>query len=111
LDRNPTISGQGWSAEVIISAAPFRVSFAGGGSDLPVFWRRRRGAVLSATIDKHVYISVHPYFNRSQTLLKYSANELVGSVEEIRHPILRECLRALWPGPEAIDFRCGRSLQ
>jgi D-glycero-alpha-D-manno-heptose-7-phosphate kinase len=82
---------------LIISAAPFRISFAGGGSDLPVFWRRRRGAVLSATIDKHVYITVHPYFNRSQTLLKYSANELVGSVGEIRHPILRECLRALWP--------------
>ena len=82
---------------MIISAAPFRVSFGGGGSDLPVYVRRRRGAVLSATINKYVYISVHPYFHQQQTLLKYSQNELVRTVDEIRHPIFREVLRELWP--------------
>lgn len=82
---------------MIISAAPFRVSFAGGGSDLAVYYRRRRGAVLSATINKHCYLSVHPYFNRGQTLLKYSQAELLDDVREARHPILREALLDLWP--------------
>jgi D-glycero-alpha-D-manno-heptose-7-phosphate kinase len=82
---------------MIVSVAPFRVSFAGGGSDMPVYYRRRRGAVLSTTINKYVYISVHPYFNRRQTLLKYSQNELVDTLDQIRHPIFREVLRELWP--------------
>ncbi len=82
---------------MIITTAPYRVSFAGGGSDLPVYYRKRKGAVLSTTINKHVYISIHPYFNRKQTLLKYSQNELVDSVDQVRHPIFREALRELWP--------------
>lgn len=82
---------------MIISAAPFRVSFAGGGSDLPAYYTRRRGAVLSVTINKYLYIAVHPYFDRQKTLLKYSQNELVNSVGEIRHPIFREVLGSLWP--------------
>lgn len=82
---------------MIITTAPFRISFAGGGSDIPVFYRRHKGAVLSASINKYVYLSVHPYFNRRQTLLKYSQNELVDTLEEIRHPIIREALKELWP--------------
>jgi len=82
---------------MIISAAPFRVSFAGGGSDISVYYKKRKGAVLSSTINKYVYISIHPYFNRKQTLLKYSENELVSNIEKIRHPILRESLKMLFP--------------
>jgi len=82
---------------MIISAAPFRISFGGGGSDLPVYYRRRRGAVLSVTINKHCYISIHPYFNRSQTLLKYSQTELLNDLDSARHPIFREVLKQLWP--------------
>jgi len=82
---------------MIISCAPFRISFAGGGSDIAVFYRRQRGAVLSATIDKYVYITVHPYYNRSRTLVKYSETECVARVEDIRHPILRQALLDLWP--------------
>ena len=82
---------------MIIAAASFRVSFGGGGSDLPAYYTRRRGAVLSVTIDKYLYIAVHPYFDRQKTLLKYSQNELVSSVGEIRHPIFREVLETLWP--------------
>lgn len=82
---------------MIISAAPFRISFAGGGSDIEVFYQRRRGAVLSTTINKYVYISVHPYFNMSQTMLKYSENELVNQIAEIKHPLFREVLKELVP--------------
>jgi D-glycero-alpha-D-manno-heptose-7-phosphate kinase len=43
---------------MIISQTPYRVSFAGGGTDLPAFYRRAYGAVLSATIDQHIYVTI-----------------------------------------------------
>ena len=80
---------------MIISRTPFRVSFAGGGSDLPSFYRQEQGAVLSTSIDKYIYIAVHPFFDPNKTQLKYSKTELVDSVDDIKHPIIRECLRML----------------
>ena len=90
---------------MIISSAPFRISFAGGGSDIAFFYRKRRGAVLSTSIDKYIYISIHPYFDSSRTLLKYSRNELVSDLSEIKHPVFREVLKELWPegGLEAVS--------
>jgi D-glycero-alpha-D-manno-heptose-7-phosphate kinase len=82
---------------MIISAAPFRISFGGGGSDIETYYSKRKGAVLSATINKYIYISIHPYFNRNETLLKYSRNELVSNINDIQHPILRESLEMLHP--------------
>jgi D-glycero-alpha-D-manno-heptose-7-phosphate kinase len=82
---------------VIITRAPFRISFAGGGSDIPAYYREHGGAVLSATIDSYIYISIHPYFNSRQTLLKYSKTELVDDVADIRHPLMREAVRELCP--------------
>lgn len=78
---------------MIISRTPFRISFAGGGSDLPSFYRREVGAVLSASIDKYMYIAIHPFFEKNRIQLKYSQTELVDDVEMIRHPIFREVLR------------------
>ena len=49
---------------MIIARAPYRISFAGGGTDLPAFYKHEPGAVLSTTIDRHVYVSVHPRFDR-----------------------------------------------
>ncbi len=77
---------------MITTRAPFRISFAGGGSDIPAFYRTRPGAVLSTTINQFVYITIHPYFNCSQTLLKYSKSELVEDISEIQHPLFREAL-------------------
>ena len=82
---------------MIISSAPFRISFAGGGSDILFYYKRRKGAVLSATIAKHIYISVHPYFNAGQTFLKYSKNELVNDLNKIQHPVFCQVLKELWP--------------
>jgi len=48
---------------MIISRTPFRISFAGGGSDLPSFYRQKMGAVLSTSINKYVYIAIHPFFD------------------------------------------------
>ena len=52
---------------MIIARTPLRISFAGGGSDLPSFYRHEQGAVLSTSIDKYVYIAIHEYFHRNQT--------------------------------------------
>src|SRR5882672_8777325 len=76
---------------MILTKTPFRVSFAGGGSDLPEFYRRKSGAVVSCTIDKAMYIAIHPYFH-DKIRIKYSRTEDVSSVAEIEHPIVRECL-------------------
>lgn len=77
---------------MIITKTPFRVSFAGGGSDMAAFYEKHGGCVLSTSINKYMYISIHPYFSPEQTLLKYSENELVSSPEEIRHSIFRRVL-------------------
>ena len=77
---------------MIISRTPFRISFAGGGTDLAAFYRRSAGAVLSTAIDKYMYVTVNRYFD-DRIILKYSKTELVDRVEKVRHPILRECLK------------------
>lgn len=78
---------------MIISRTPFRISFAGGGSDLPSFYKKEPGAVLSTAIDKYMYVTIHPWFYRKKIVLKYSKTEVVESVEEIHHPIFREVLK------------------
>ena len=78
---------------MIISRTPFRVSFVGGGSDLKEYYSRNKyGAVVGTAIQKYMYIVIHPYFH-DKIRLKYSSTEDVDTVEEIRHPIIRECLK------------------
>ena len=78
---------------MIISRTPFRISFAGGGSDLPSFYHRTTGAVLSTSIDKYMYIAIHPFFDQKKIQLKYSKTELVDCIDDIHHPIFREVLK------------------
>ena len=77
---------------MILTKTPFRISFAGGGSDLPEFYRRHPGLVVSTTIDKSMYIAIHPYFHE-KIRIKYSRTEDVATIAEIEHPLVRECLR------------------
>lgn len=72
---------------MIITKTPFRVSFCGGGSDMAAFYEKYGGCVLSTSINKYMYLSIHPYFNDNQTLLKYSENELVDDIKDIKHKI------------------------
>ena len=78
---------------MIITRAPFRVSFCGGGSDLPSFYEKYGGCVLSTTIRKYMYLTIHNYFHHDQIRLKYSKTETVMSYDEIEHRYLRQCLR------------------
>lgn len=75
---------------MIISRTPFRVSFCGGGSDLPSFYRKYGGAVLSMSIKKYMYLSMHEYFQKDGYLLKYSHIENVKNVNDINHKIIRQ---------------------
>lgn len=77
---------------MIITRTPFRVSFAGGGSDLPSFYTQHEGCVLSTSINKYMYVSIHPTFNRSETVIKYSKTEITTDVRQINHPIARQLL-------------------
>lgn len=80
---------------MLITKTPFRVSFCGGGSDMEAFYEKYGGCVLSTSINKYMYISIHPYFNEKQTLLKYSENELVDDIREINHKIFHQVLADL----------------
>jgi D-glycero-alpha-D-manno-heptose-7-phosphate kinase len=77
---------------MIISRTPLRISFAGGGSDLPAFYRQVPGAVLSTAIDKYIYITVNPKFD-DQIRASYSRTEMVDSVDELQHELIREALK------------------
>lgn len=77
---------------MIITKTPFRISFVGGGSDLEAFYGRSKGAVLSTSINKYMYISSHAYFEEDKLRVKYSQTETVGAVAELKHPILRTAL-------------------
>lgn len=86
-------NGEFNGAKMIISRTPLRISFCGGGSDLPSFYERYGGHVVSTTIDKYVYLALQPSFHPETTFLKYSVVERVHDLEEIKHPIFRECLK------------------
>lgn len=76
---------------MIVSKTPLRMSFVGGGSDLPAFYREEIGAVLSTSIDKYMYISVNKKFD-GRIRISYSRTEDVESREQIEHPLVREAL-------------------
>ena len=78
---------------MIITKTPFRISFVGGGSDLESFFSVRKGAVLSSTIDKYMYISTHQFFEKNKIRCKYSQTETVSNIDELKHPILRTVLK------------------
>lgn len=69
-----------------------RISLGGGGTDLPSYYREHGGFVIAAAIDKYVYITLHETF-RPQFIIKYSKLEIVDTVDEIQHPIIREALK------------------
>ncbi|MBQ9633256.1 MAG: GHMP kinase [Lachnospiraceae bacterium] len=77
---------------MIITKTPFRMSFCGGGSDMPDFYRQHGGCVVSTSINRYMFISIHPYFDEKQTALKYSQTEIVDNIADIHHRIYRQVL-------------------
>jgi D-glycero-alpha-D-manno-heptose-7-phosphate kinase len=83
---------------MLITRTPLRISLGGGGTDLPSYYRRVGGMVISAAITKYVYIGINRTFTNDY-FLKYSELERVRDVHDIRHPIIREALTAHPVGP------------
>lgn len=82
---------------MIIVKTPFRISFAGGGTDFTEFFQEHGGAVLSTTIDRYCYVTVRhlPRFFQYKSELCYSEIERVASAEEVRHPLIREAMKLM----------------
>ncbi len=77
---------------MIVTRTPFRISFLGGGSDIPQFYENHPGAVLSVSINKYMYLCSHPLFDPTQIRVQYSQSETVSSPGQLKHPIAREVL-------------------
>ena len=82
---------------MIITRTPFRMSFFGGGTDMEEYFKEHGGAVLSATFDKYCYVTVRhlPRFFEHTSEFSYSEIERVMSIEDIRHPAIRNAMKML----------------
>jgi D-glycero-alpha-D-manno-heptose-7-phosphate kinase len=79
---------------MIITRTPFRITLGGGGTDLPSYYRKYGGFLISAAVNKHMYITVNKRFEES-IRVSYSKTETVKKILEIEHPIVREALDLL----------------
>lgn len=79
---------------MLIARSPLRITLGGGGTDLASYYEKREGFLISATIDKYVYILLNKTFDNSLQV-KYSKLEKVTRAEEVQHPIVREALKML----------------
>ena len=82
---------------MIITKTPFRMSFFGGGTDIPNYFNKGRGAVISTTFDKYVYVTVRhlPRFFDYTTEIEYSKQERVTNLDDIEHPLVRNAMKFL----------------
>lgn len=88
---------------MIITRSPLRITLGGGGTDLPSYYREHEGFVISAAIDKYVYITLHETFV-ADLIIKYSKLERVTRVEEVEHPIIREALQVVGIEPRYLEL-------
>jgi len=88
---------------MIITRSPLRISLGGGGTDLLSYSSEHGGFLIAGAIDKYVYINIHSRF-ADGFLLKYSQLEEAASIDEIRHPIIREALRLLNIGSRNLEI-------
>lgn len=81
---------------MIITRTPFRISFFGGGTDFPAWYRENGGSVLSTTIDKYCYVNLRklpPFFDYKHKIIFFSKQEAFNDFDEIQHPAVRETYR------------------
>lgn len=91
---------------MIISRTPLRVSIGGGGTDLPSYYREHGGFVISAAINKYIYITMHDRTFSPDYIVKYSQLEKVAEAKDLQHPILREVFLSedVKPGVELVSI-------
>lgn len=79
---------------MLVTRTPFRISFVGGGSDISSYYKNNNGAVISTSIDKYMYISIHQKFDKGFRIA-YSKIEEVSKISDIEHPIVKNVLKLL----------------
>jgi len=77
---------------MIIVQTPLRVSFFGGGTDIPSYYLHEGGCVLSSAIDKYIFVSIKTRFD-DKIRVGYTETELVDHVDELQHDLIREAIR------------------
>ncbi|MEE3254385.1 MAG: GHMP kinase, partial [Chloroflexota bacterium] len=77
---------------MIVVRTPLRISFLGGGTDFPDYYRNHGGLVLSTAIDKYIYVIVKQRFD-NMIYVNYSRKEIVENVDEIQHELIREAMQ------------------
>lgn len=88
---------------MIIARSPLRITLGGGGTDLPSYYEKFGGFLISAAIDKYIYINIHETFI-TEFLIKYSEIERVKSIDDIKHPIVREVMKQFYKGGPSIEI-------
>ena len=92
---NSVVFFSGMFNRMVMTRAPLRITFVGGGTDLPFYYKKRDyGAVVSSAINKYIYVTVNRKFD-SSIRISYSKTEMVDSVNRIEHPTIRESLKLL----------------
>ena len=79
---------------MLVTRTPFRISFVGGGSDISSYYKNNNGAVISTSIDKYMYITIHQKFDEGFRIA-YSKIEEVTKISDIEHPIVKNVLKLL----------------
>ncbi len=80
---------------MVMTKAPLRITFVGGGTDLPFYYEKRDfGAVVSAAVNKYIYVTVNKKFD-DKIRVSYSKTEIVDDIDQLQHPTVREALRLL----------------
>ncbi len=89
---------------MLIVRSPLRISLGGGGTDLPSYYEENEGFLITAAINKFVYLTMHENFE-DEILVKYSKTEKTRDVNDIRHPIFRECIKMLELQDESFEIQ------
>lgn len=90
---------------MIITRTPLRITLAGGGTDTLQFLEsEKQCTIVSMAINKYIYISIHPYLNKSEIKLKYSETELVRDRKDIKHPIFRYLFNNVYPKLNGVEI-------
>lgn len=87
---------------MIVVRSPLRITLGGGGTDLPEFYKMHGGFTVGAAIDKYAYISISKAFKKGK-IIRYTETERIETIEEIKHPIFRECLKLIPPREENFE--------
>lgn len=89
---------------MILVRAPLRISFVGGGTDLPAFYRKYPGKVISVTINKFVYVTINPSYHPDNFIIKYNKIEIVKSPDKLKHDRFRVSLTKIFPMKKGLEI-------